>query len=199
MDWSRRRALAVAAALAGGLAGCTGAGDDESPPPTEEPTGTPDDGTPTATPADEPPTDEETPTETPPSEETPSEDLDLREANVTQVEVAEAESDGEYQFRVTLYHDDDGEDGYADWWQVETLDGERLGRRELTHPHGTGEYAHAELVSVPEDVTCVVVRGHDQTHSYGGQAMLVTVDSGATRAVDQGSEPASFADATCPE
>jgi hypothetical protein len=47
-------------------------------------------------------------------------DLDLREANV--VDVAFEGSGGSYRFDVTLYHDDDGESGYADWWQVETLD-----------------------------------------------------------------------------
>jgi hypothetical protein len=44
----------------------------------------------------------------------------------------------------------------------------------------------------------VVVRGHDQTHEYGGQAMLVNLDSGATRAVDQGPESQSFDASDCP-
>jgi len=43
---------------------------------------------------------------------------------------------GDVRFEVTLYHDD-GEHGYANWWQVESLDGERLGRRDLLHAHGT--------------------------------------------------------------
>ena len=64
----------------------------------------------------------------------PSE-LDLREANVVGVE-ATAQETG-YEFAVQLYHDDDGEDGYADWWQVEQLDGTQLGRRELLHAHSS--------------------------------------------------------------
>ena len=47
-------------------------------------------------------------------------------------------------------------------------------------------------------MNCVVVRGHDQTHEYGGVAMLVTLDSGAMWAVDQGPDPQSFEDADCP-
>jgi len=47
-------------------------------------------------------------------------------------------------------------------------------------------------------VDCVVVRGHDQTHEYGGQAMLVSIPSGATEAYQQGSDPDAFADAECP-
>lgn len=123
-------------------------------------------------------------------------ELDLREANVVGVEVESR--DGSHRFSVTLYHDDDGEDGYADWWQVETVAGERLGRRELLHAHDTSPFTRSETVEVPEDVHCVVVRGHDQTHGYGGQAMLVDVDAGATSAVRQGSDPRSFDPEGCP-
>jgi len=130
--------------------------------------------------------------------ETPIADgeLDLREANVTGVE---SETDGgDHRFSVTLIHDDDGEDGYANWWQVETLDGERLGRRDLAHPHGTREFTRSETISLPERVECVVVRGHDRTHGYGGHAMLHHPDSGNSRVVRQGREPETFADAGCP-
>jgi len=123
-------------------------------------------------------------------------ELDLREANVTAVEFER--SDGRYRFSVTLYHDDDGEDGYADWWQVESLDGEQLGRRDLAHPHSTEPFTRSETVEVPDRVDCVVVRGHDQTHAYGGQAMLVTLESGATSAIEQGPDPDSFSKSDCP-
>jgi hypothetical protein len=117
-------------------------------------------------------------------------DLDLREANV--VDVAFEGSGGSYRFDVTLYHDDDGESGYADWWQVETLDGEQLGRRTLLHAHSTAPFTRSETVSVPEGVRYVVVRGHDQTHGYGGQAMVVDLETGATEPVRQGPEPRGF-------
>lgn len=123
-------------------------------------------------------------------------DLDLREANVTALDVESV--NGAYQFSVTLLHDDDGEDGYANWWQVEDMGGERLGRRDLTHPHGTREFTRSATVSIPDDVDCVVVRGHDQTHGYGGQAMLFALDSGTTRTVQQGSEPRDVSPADCP-
>ncbi len=107
------------------------------------------------------------------------------------------QSGTDYRFSVTLLHDDDGEDGYANWWVVESLDGTELGKRELLHAHSTQEFTRSETISIPEGTTCVVVRGHDQTHGYGGQAMLVNLETGATRAVEQGAEPQSFADATC--
>ncbi|RXK51344.1 hypothetical protein [Halorientalis pallida] len=123
-------------------------------------------------------------------------DLDLREANVVGVSVEPV--GGDYRFDVTLHHDDAGESGYANWWQVERLDGTRLGRRDLLHPHDEQPFTRSETISVPDGIPCVVVRGHDQTHAYGGQAMLVTLDSGATRAVAQGSDPDSFGGADCP-
>ena len=121
-----------------------------------------------------------------------AEELDLREANVVGVEVSD-EDGGDYRFDVTLYHDDDGEDGYANWWQVETLAGDRLGRRDLRHAHSTAPFTRSETITVPNDVGCVVVRGHDQTHEYGGQAMTVAVPSGVTRAIQQGAGRRSIA------
>lgn len=123
-------------------------------------------------------------------------ELDLREANV--VDVAVEETDGGYAFDVTLHHDDDGEEGYANWWQVERLDGTRLGRRELLHAHSELPFTRSDTVAVPDDVSCVVVRGHDQTHGYGGTAALVDLAAGAVRLVDQGEERRSFDADDCP-
>jgi len=120
-------------------------------------------------------------------------DLDLREANVTAVDF-ESSGGGGYRFSVTLIHDDDGESGYANWWQVETLEGEQLGRRTLLHAHGTREFTRSETIDIPEGTTRVVVRGHDETHGYGGQAMIINVDTGDMERVGQGSEPNHFSE-----
>jgi hypothetical protein len=133
-----------------------------------------------------------------PGTTTPRTELDLREANV--VDVAFEADDGTYRFDVTLIHDDDGEDGYANWWQVEDLEGTQLGRRKLLHPHGTREFTRSETMSVPDDVTCVVVRGHDQTHGYGGSVVLVNLETAETVLVYQGSDPVANAElaSSCP-
>ncbi len=172
-----------------GVAGCAGDGTETSPASATDPT-------PTASevPAEATDAASDTTTDTPTA--TASTDLDLREANVVGVAV-DPTADG-HRFDVTLLHDDDGEDGYANWWQVETTTGERLGRRELLHAHGTREFTRSATVSLPSGTTCVVVRGHDRAHDYGGQAMLVNVETGATEAVRQGSERRSTADRTCP-
>ncbi|TKX64973.1 hypothetical protein [Halorubrum sp. GN12_10-3_MGM] len=124
------------------------------------------------------------------SEPPAADDLDLREANV--VDVAFEATDGGYAFDVTLHHDDDGEEGYANWWQVERLDGTRLGRRELLHAHSEQPFTRSATVAIPDDIIQVVVRGHDQTHGYGGVAALVAIDDGSVRFIDQGPEPRSF-------
>jgi len=123
-------------------------------------------------------------------------DLDLREANV--VDVAFEATDEGYTFDVTLHHDDDGEDGYANWWQVERLDGTRLGRRELLHAHSQQPFTRSETITVPDDLTCVIVRGHDQTHGYGGMAAVVDLDIESVRFVDQGPDARSFDATDCP-
>ena len=122
--------------------------------------------------------------------------LDLREANVVDVRI-EA-SDEEYTFDVTLHHDDDGEPGYANWWQVERIDGTRLGRRELLQANSEQTFTRSATIPIPAAVTCVVVRGHDETHEYGGQLLTVDLDSGETRAVKQGPDPRSVDEGDCP-
>mgnify|MGYP000530018638 CR=1 FL=1 len=124
-----------------------------------------------------------------------SPDLDPREANVLAVEV-ERRSGG-HRFSVTLQHDDDGEDGYANWWVVESLDGTELGRRELLHPHGNEPFTRSATVETGERA-CVVVRGHDETHGYGGEAALVSLDPGEFRFASQGPDRRSFDASDCP-
>jgi hypothetical protein len=171
MTWTRRRLVLAGAGVLSGLAGCTTFLERTASSGNGEPT----------------------PTVTGSNATT---ELDLREANVVGVDVER--TNGAVEFAVTLHHDDDGEEGYANWWQVETLAGEQLGRRVLTHPHSSQPFTRSDTVEIGSDVSCVVVRGHDQTHGYGGQAMLVTVATGATRPMRQGPSRTSVADADCP-
>lgn len=176
---SRRRAVrGVGLLVASGLAGCVWAGPDDAP--TSAGTAV-DSSDPSADGAAAEPT---------------GGAPDLREANVVDVEFEPR--DGAFRFSVTLHHDDDGEDGFANWWQVETLGGDRLGRRELLHAHDSEPFTRSETITVPEGVACVVVRGHDQTHGYGGQAMVVDLETGATRRVSQGPDRRPVEEGDCP-
>lgn len=182
--WTRRETLLGVGGLVA-AAGCTdaGSGGEDTPPPATE------------QPSDETASTDTTPTTTPGS---PTDDpLDLREANVMAVDW-DGEAGGDVEFSVTLYHDDEGEDGYANWWQVETLDGEQLGRRDLLHAHGTREFTRSGSYAVPAEVDCVVVRGHDQTHGYGGRIVVATLAEGVTRGIQQGPDPRSVSAVECP-
>ncbi|MHA1984030.1 MAG: hypothetical protein ACW967_06725, partial [Candidatus Hodarchaeales archaeon] len=113
--------------------------------------------------------------------------LNLEEANVTEVTFVKI-SDNQYELSVTLFHDDDGEEGYADYWQVEMLNGTILGKRILLHAHGTVEFTRSTIVIIPDYISYVVVRGHDMTHGFGGQVMLVELTTERTHKIDQGME-----------
>jgi len=120
-------------------------------------------------------------------------ELNLEEANVTGVKI-DPQENRTYRFNVTLHHDDDGEDGYADRWQVESLNGEELGRRELAHPHGTRAFTRSTTIELPEGSRYVVIRGHDQTHGFGGRAAIVDFETGGVDYVDQGPERQNLRD-----
>ncbi len=107
-----------------------------------------------------------------------SADLDLREANVLEVEF-ESLGDRSYRFDVTLLHDDDGEaPSFADKWQVWDTRGNLLGERVLAHSHGTQPFTRSATIEIPEGVSVVLVRGHDMQHGHGGQSMRVDIESG---------------------
>ncbi|SDX77950.1 hypothetical protein [Halobellus clavatus] len=180
---SRRELLStLSGTFAVGLvAGCSGQSDGS-------------DATRTATEGEPSPTATASPTSE--ASPTPRPELDLREANVVDV-AFDAEGD-RYTFDVTLHHDDEGEDGYANWWQVERLDGTRLGRRELRHAHADQPFTRSDTIEISSAVTCVVVRGHDQTHGYGGRLLLVDLASGETRTVEQGPDRQSVSERECP-
>lgn len=129
------------------------------------------------------------PTATP----TPAPDgpLDDRETNVVDVE-ATALYDGRHMFAVTLHHDaEDGE--HASAWQVETRDGDVLGRLDLPFPHDDQPFTSLERIAVPDEEDCVVVRGQDASTGFGGQAMVLSLATGETTAVRQGPSKESLA------
>ncbi len=147
---STRRGLlgSLVVATLGGLAGCVDTGETES----TDGSGTDNEST------------NGEPTDPADANDDESGELDIREANVVGVEATAQE--GGYEFTVGLRHDDAGEEGYADWWQVERLDGTRLGRRDLRHSHPNEQpFERSETVDVPTGVDCVVVRGHDRASS----------------------------------
>lgn len=118
-------------------------------------------------------------------------DIDMREANVMGVQWQQIDSSN-WEFSVTLLHDDNGEDGYADYWVVETLDQTELGKRILTHAHGNTEFTRSGVIRIPPTIFKVIVRGHDQTHNFGGQVAIIDLELQTIELFDQGPDRITF-------
>ena len=71
---------------------------------------------------------------------------------------------------VTVQHDDEGWDHYADRWEVLNSSGGEIATRELAHPHVDEQPFTRSLpgVRIPEGLTQVRIRAHDSVHAYGG-------------------------------
>ncbi|MEQ9488299.1 MAG: hypothetical protein RIM72_04790 [Alphaproteobacteria bacterium] len=98
------------------------------------------------------------------------------EADVVGVEV-HRQGDGAYRFDVTVRHDDEGWDHFADKWVVEDGDGAVLGERVLQHPHVNEQPFTRSLsgVSIPSGIDAVVIRAHDSVHEWGGAEKRVEI------------------------
>jgi hypothetical protein len=98
------------------------------------------------------------------------------EADVVAAEAAR-ESDGTWRFTVTVRHDDEGWDHYADRWQVETPEGRVLATRVLLHPHEQEQPFTRSLggVVIPPEQREVIVRAHDSRHGDGGKVFRLTL------------------------
>jgi hypothetical protein len=45
---------------------------------------------------------------------------------------------------------------------------------------------------MPANVSLVVVRGHDQTHGYGGRGIVVDLETNSTQTIQQGTDGRVF-------
>jgi hypothetical protein len=104
------------------------------------------------------------------------------EADVVGVK-ARSDGDGTWSFSVTVRHNDEGWDHYANQWEVLGPDGEVLGTRVLLHPH-VGEQPFTRSLSgveIPEGIRKVVVRARDSVHDDGGKTMEVELPGGIAK------------------
>lgn len=91
------------------------------------------------------------------------------EADVVDVTATRA-ADGTWRFDVTVAHDDEGWDHYADRWEVVAPDGTVLATRTLLHPHVDEQPFTRSLsgVTIDPGLSEVTVRAHDSVHTLGG-------------------------------
>ncbi len=78
-------------------------------------------------------------------------------------------------FRVTLEHDDEGWDHYANQWDVVTLEGELLKSRVLMHPHEHEQPFTRSLsgVKIPAGTKAVKIRARDSKHGYSSDEYIL--------------------------
>jgi hypothetical protein len=83
-------------------------------------------------------------------------------------------------FSVTVKHDDEGWEHYADRWDVIAPDGKVLSTRVLRHPHVSEQPFTRKLdrVRIPAGVEKVRIRAHDSVHGLGGAEVEVEIERG---------------------
>lgn len=94
------------------------------------------------------------------------------------VDARATRENGTWRFDVTVRHDDEGWDHYADRWDVVAPDGAILASRVLHHPHVDEQPFLRSLsgVSIPDEVGEVTIRAHDSVHGLGGLEATVELD-----------------------
>lgn len=100
---------------------------------------------------------------------------DLDFAQIEYVKATEA-SNGSWRFDVTVRHNDEGWDHYADAWQVvDPQNGKVLGERILAHPHETEQpFTRSQSgITIPNGLSRVLVRAKCNVHGFGGREVLV--------------------------
>ena len=98
------------------------------------------------------------------------------EADVIAVD-AHRSSDGTYRFNVTVRHMDTGWEHYADRWDIVAPDGTVIASRVLAHPHVDEQPFTRSLsgVRIPNGVTQVTIRAHDNVHELGGNTITINI------------------------
>lgn len=98
------------------------------------------------------------------------------EADVIAVKVKN-EGNNKYTFSVTVLHEDEGWDHFADKWDVVSPDGTVLGTRILLHPHVNEQPFTRSLsfINVPKNIRKATIRAHCSIHEYGGKAVTLDV------------------------
>ena len=100
---------------------------------------------------------------------------DLNFAQVEYVKVTEVSEDV-WRFDVTVRHNDEGWEHYADAWQViDPSSGAILGERILAHPHDNEQpFTRSQSgIAIPKTLTRVLVRAKCNVHGFGGREILV--------------------------
>ncbi|MFV2058087.1 MAG: hypothetical protein ACC707_16600 [Thiohalomonadales bacterium] len=80
-----------------------------------------------------------------------------------------------WSFDVTLRHDDEGWDHYADAWRVVGPDGKEYATRTLFHPHDNEQPFTRSLgnVQIPANIDTIYIEAHDKVHGWSSEKFTV--------------------------
>ncbi|MCK5674914.1 MAG: hypothetical protein KAH95_16155 [Spirochaetales bacterium] len=114
-----------------------------------------------------------------PAEESVEFDPDLNYAQVEFVKAVQS-SNGSWTFYVTVRHNDEGWNHYANLWEVvDPKSGEVFAERILAHPHETEQpfVRSQSRIVFPEDQRFVEVRAKCQLHGFEGKTVLIDLET----------------------
>jgi hypothetical protein len=100
---------------------------------------------------------------------------DLNYAQVLLVKAVQSSS-MLWRFDVTVRHNDEGWEHYADAWQIiDPESGKVIAERVLAHPHENEQPFTRSLgnIEIPRDLKSVAVRAKCNVHGFGGREVLV--------------------------
>ncbi len=80
-----------------------------------------------------------------------------------------------WKISVTLVHDDESWENFADGWEVRDMAGNVLGHRELMHPHTPDRPFTRSLSSVmiPDGTRKVQIRARSKAEGWGDQIYIL--------------------------
>jgi len=92
--------------------------------------------------------------------------------------LATQESDGSWCFGTSVLHNDQGWEHFANSWEVIDLNGNKIGGRNLAHPHVNEQpFTRNQCdIKIPKEMSQVIVRAKCNKHGFGGQAMIVDLN-----------------------
>ncbi len=106
------------------------------------------------------------------------------EVEVVDVKASQA-SDQTWSFRVTLRHEDEGWDHYANEWQVIAPDNKILATRTLYHPHVNEQpfTRGTQGVKIPVNIKTIRVIAKDTVHGLSTNAVELNLKTKKTSAI----------------
>ena len=91
-------------------------------------------------------------------------------------------SNNQWCFSVTIEHNDQSWEHYADGWEVVDLQGNILANRVLAHPHDNEQPFTRSLcgIEIPQGINKLIVRAKCNQHGFEGKSVIVDLHMNET-------------------